>query len=153
MRQKCVLLGPVKTVDLINKQDGAGTVLAGLLSIRHDLLDLFDSGEHRRELDELRFGDVSNDLGQRCLARSWRSPEDDGAGIVAFDLQPQWLVRSKNLLLSHKLIQRARTHAVRKWVCALATLVRQSLEQAHALTPPLSRRFIQQNGCSHACIQ
>src|SRR5947209_4990151 len=129
--QKCVLLGAVEAVDLINEKDGASAVLAGLFRVCHHLLDLLDSGEHGGKLDELSLGHIGDDLCQRGLPCSRRPPEDDGARVVALNLQAQRLSRSQDVLLPCKFIQRARTHAVRQRASTLVALVRKCLEQTH----------------------
>src|SRR5579859_7226451 len=108
VRQKRILLRAVEAVDLVDKQDRARAVSAGLLRVRHHLLDFLDPGKHGGELDELSLGDMGDDLRQRGLARSRRPPEDDGAGVVALYLQPQRLARADDMLLPDKLVQRAR---------------------------------------------
>src|SRR5262249_32599119 len=132
--QKRVLLGAVEAVDFVHEENGPRAVGAGLFRVRHDLLDLLDPGEHGGKLDELRLGRVRDDLRQRGLARARRAPEDDGAGIVALDLQTQRLARPDDVLLADKLFQRARTHAVRQRPRAAVLLVRECLKQTHEKT-------------------
>ena len=62
VRQKCVLLRFVETMDFINEDDGPGAILAGAFSVSHDLLDFLYAGQHGRKLNELRFGHASNNL-------------------------------------------------------------------------------------------
>ena len=76
MGQEGILLRFVETVNLVDEDDGAGAVLAGAIGIAHHLLDFLDAGHHRGKLDEVGFGDASNDLGERGLAGARRSPED-----------------------------------------------------------------------------
>jgi hypothetical protein len=83
-------------------------------------------------LDKLRLGDVCDDLRQRGLARPRRSPEDDGAGIVALNLQPQRFARADDMLLADKLVERARTHTVGERARAFALLLRKGLKQRHS---------------------
>src|SRR5215471_10449691 len=112
MGKKGILLGAIEAMDLVDEQNRPRAVLAGLFSISHYLLDFLDAGEHGGKLDELRLGDVGDDFGQRGLSRTGRSPEDDGAGIVALDLQAQRLARGEDLLLADELVESPRTHAV-----------------------------------------
>ena len=133
MRQKRILLGFVEAMDFIDEDDRPRAVLLGALGIGHDLLDFLDAGEHGGELDELSLGEAGDDLRQGSLARPRRSPENDGADVVAFDLGPQRLARPDQLLLADKFVQRARTHAVGKRASAVAGVVaaRNGLKQAH----------------------
>src|ERR1051326_4682039 len=124
-------------MDFIDEEDGARAVSAGLFRVGHDLLDLFDSGKHCGELDELRFRHVRNDLRQRGLACPRWSPEDDGAGIIALNLQAKRLTRTDDVLLADKFIERARAHTIGKRARAFALLVRKCLEQTHNKTLPL----------------
>src|SRR5262249_60849961 len=121
-------------MNFVHKNDGPRAVLAGLFRVGHYLLDLFDSREHCRKLDEFSLRDVGDDLRQGRLAHSRRSPEDDGTGIIALNLHAQRLARRKNVLLSDKFIQGSRTHAISQRATTFASLlIRECLEKAHAL--------------------
>ena len=75
------------------------------------------------------FGD---DLRQRGLAGARRSPEDDRAGIVALNRNAQRLARPDQVILPDKLIQRARTHAIRQRPrCVGRPCIRNGLKEAH----------------------
>src|ERR1051326_6451389 len=76
---------------------------------------------------------MGDDLRQRRFTRARRTPEDDGAGIVTLDLQPQRLARADDMLLADELVERPRTHAVGQRPRAAVLLVRHGLEQAHTL--------------------
>ena len=80
-----------------------------------------------------RLGDAGDDLGQRGLAHARRAPEDDRAGIVALDLQPQRLAGPEHVLLADELVERARAHAVGQRRGPVRRLIRATnwIEQAH----------------------
>src|SRR5262249_9429816 len=109
-----VLLGFVETMNLIDENNRAGAEVAGFRSICHHLLDLLDPAENGRELNEVGFGDAGDNLGQRCLSHSGRTPENDGSRIVALALQTQWFSWHQQVLLSNDFIKRSRTHALRQ---------------------------------------
>jgi hypothetical protein len=134
VREEGVLLRFVEAVNLVDEDEGAGAVLAGALRVGHDLLDLFDSGKHGGELDELRFGHGRDDLCERGLARARRSPEDERAHVVALDLRAQRLACADEVLLAGKFFERARAHAVSQRTSSVgrAVSIRNGLEQAHA---------------------
>ena len=98
------MLGFVEAVDLIHEHNGARAILPRLFRIGHHLLDFLDAGQHRRKLYEAGLGDARNDLRQRGLAYARRPPEDDGAGVIALDLQPQRFARRQNVLLADKFL-------------------------------------------------
>src|SRR6266536_314912 len=112
MRQESVLLRLVEAMNLVNKNNGPCAVLARPFSLSHDLLDFFYSREHRAEFDELCASHSRNDLRQRRLAGAGRPPENQRSKVIAFNLRPQRLARSNQVLLSDEFIERARTHAV-----------------------------------------
>ena len=85
MRQEGILLGLVETMDLVDEDDRSRAVLFGPFGIGHNLLDFLDSSQHRGELNELRLGHARDDFGKSRLASAWRSPEDDGASVIALD--------------------------------------------------------------------
>ncbi len=77
VRQEGVLLGFVEAVNLVDEDDGARAVLAGAFGIGHHLLDFFDSGEDRGELDELRLGHARDNFCERRFPRAGRTPKDE----------------------------------------------------------------------------
>ncbi len=133
VRQKGILLRLVEAVNFVDEDDGARAVLPRPLGVGHDLLDLFDPGQHGGKFDELRLGHVRDDLRERGLARARRSPEDDRAGVVAVDLGAQRLAGADQMLLPDVFIERARTHAVGQRTSRIgrAAGVRNGLEKAH----------------------
>ena len=133
MREKSVLLRLIEAVNFVDENDGSRAVLAGPLRVGHDLLDLFDSGQHSGKFQEVGFGHARNDLGQRSLPRPRRSPEDERAGIIAIDLRPQRLAWTDQVLLADEFVERPRAHAVRQWPCTVrgGMRVRNGWKQAH----------------------
>ena len=131
MRQKCILLRAIEAMNLVDEDDGARAVLPRPLGLHHHLLDLFDPGHHRRILDELRLGAPRNDLRQRRLSYSRRSPEEDRADVIALNLHPQRLTRRKQMLLPHKFIQVARTHPVRQRTRAVGCFINRIGKKIH----------------------
>ena len=94
MRQECILLCLVETVNLVDEDDGSCPVLPRPLGLGHHLLDLFNSGQHGGKLNELRLGHVGDDFRERGLAGAGRAPENKRTGVVALDLHAQRLARS-----------------------------------------------------------
>src|SRR5438270_9868809 len=54
MREECILLRFIESVDLVDEDDGAGTELLRLFGIGHHGFDLFYAGKNGGELDEIR---------------------------------------------------------------------------------------------------
>ncbi len=76
MGQEGVLLGFVEAVNLVDEDDRACAVLAGAFGVGHDLLDLFDPGQHGGKFDKIRLSHVGDNLRERSFARARRSPEN-----------------------------------------------------------------------------
>ena len=98
----------------VHEDDGPRAILARPFRIGHNLLDFLNAGQHSGKFDELRVGHARDDLGQRGFADAGRTPEEQRAGVIALNLYPQRLTWRENVLLSDKLVQAARTHAVRQ---------------------------------------
>ena len=112
MRQKRVLLRAIKAMHFIHKHNRALAVTPHRFRLRHHFLDFFDSGKHRAERNELRFGHPRNNPRKRSLPASRRSPQEQGSQIIALDLHPQGLPRPEQLLLPDKFIKRLGPHPV-----------------------------------------
>ena len=106
------MLRLVEAVDFVHEDDSAGAVLARPFRVGHHLFDFLNAGQHRGKFDELGVGHARDDLGEGGFADSGRAPEEQRAGIVALDLDPQRLAGRENVLLSDELIQAARAHAI-----------------------------------------
>ncbi len=140
--QKGVLLRLVEAVNLIDEQDGARVHLRGLRGGDHHLLDLLDAAHHGGKLDEGGLGGLGDDLGQRGLAHSRRTPQNHGAGprsveLVAFDLHAQRFAGANQVLLAAQLIQRARAHPLCQWRGAQRALraFRFAVKKTHRALP------------------
>ena len=131
MRQKGILLGAVEAVNLINEDDGAGTVVAGALGFGHDLLDLFYAGHDGGELDKFGLGTAGDDFGEGGFADAGRSPEKDAANVIALDLHAQSLAGSEDVLLSDELVEIARAHTVGQGASAVGGRVLRIGEEVH----------------------
>ncbi len=110
-------------MDLVDENNRPRAVFLRALCVGHDLLDFLDAGQHGGELDELGLGHVGDDLCQGSLARAGRSPEDERADIVAFNLGAQRLARPDQLVLSDEFVQAARAHTVGEGAGAVAGVV------------------------------
>ena len=84
-----------------------------------------------------RLGHVGDDLGERGLAGAGRPPEDQGTGIVAFDLYAQRLARADQMFLADILVERARAHAIGERTSRVSAGVRNWLKQAHMAPSPV----------------
>ena len=103
--EKCILLGLVEAVNLVDEQDGARVHLGSLRGRSHHLLDFLDAAHHRGELDEVGLGGFGNDFGQCGFAHAGRTPEDHGAGVVSVDLHAQRLAGTEQMFLAAVLLQ------------------------------------------------
>jgi len=114
--QQRVLLRLVPAVNLIHKQDRALAVQPAALPRFLDHAAQFGyAGQHRRQFFEMRAGMVGDQLRQGRFAGSRRAKEDDRAEQpVGFNRAAQGLARPDDVLLSHKLVQRKRAHALRQ---------------------------------------
>ena len=114
MRQKCILLGLVESMNLIDEHDCTASQPAGSFRSGHDLLDLLDAGHDGTERDECGLCDPCDDVGQRGLSHPRRSPQDHGRNLVALDRRPQRFAGIEQMALPEDLVQRLRPHAIRK---------------------------------------
>src|SRR5262249_52779522 len=152
--------------------DGSRAVLPRSLSFRHHLLDFLDARKHRGKLHELRFRQPRDDLGQRRLSGSRRSPENQRPSIVSLNLTAERLPWSDQVFLSYKLIQHPRAHSVRqRTALAYTVIARNRLKKTHDLCLPtlahlgtaparvgggqlsLSCRLVQHDAGCYSCIE
>ena len=133
VRKERVLLRLVEAMNLVDEDDGPRAVLLRPFGVGHDLLDLFNPGQHRGELNELRLGHLRDDLRESSFSGAWRSPENQRSGIISFDLYSQRLARTDQMFLPCVLIECPRTHAVRQRPRCVggAASIRHGLKQAH----------------------
>ena len=115
-RKEGILLCLVEAVDLVDEDDRAAAGAASsILRRRHDFLDLFDSGQHRAERDEVRLCQLGDDTGKRCLARAGRSPKDDRLKQIALDGFAKRLAGTEDLVLADDVVERLWTYALGQW--------------------------------------
>ncbi len=124
--EECVLLGLVKTVDLVHKEDRLSPLLAPLLgSLLDDAPDLLHSGEDRGKADEAGFCLLGQDPGKRRLPRTGRPPEDDGKYPVLTDGPPEETIRTEKVTLAHIFIEAPGPHPIgQRPVVALILLIK-----------------------------
>ena len=79
-RQEGVLLGFVKTVNLVNEKERALAVEFGFfLGVGNGFANLFDTGKNRVDGDKMGACRVGDNPRQRCLAGAGRAVEDQAA--------------------------------------------------------------------------
>ena len=111
-REEIILLGFVKAVDLVDKQDGLlPEHPSPVLRLLDDLLHVLLSGGRGVDLPEPRFCRICDHLGKSCLAGSGRSVEDQAADLVRLDRPVQELVFSDDVLLPYHFFKRGRAQA------------------------------------------
>src|SRR5947209_2594081 len=112
MRKDGVLLRLVKTMDLVNKQDGS---LSGkrleLASVVHDAAEVGYTGRHGTGGREVGPRGVGNDLGERGLPGTRRSPKNEGRESIVFDGAAQYAAGADDSLLTDKFVKGAGAHA------------------------------------------
>jgi hypothetical protein len=132
VRQKRVLLGFVEAVDFVDEQHRAAAHPAEAFGVRHHRLDLFYAGQHRAERHELAACDARDQARERSLANARRPPQDQRAQLIALDLRPQRLARRQDVLLSYKVLEFFRTHALgERPFRVVYRWKRRGIEQAH----------------------
>ena len=131
--QEGVLLSLVEAVNFVDEDDGTRAVLTRAFGIGHDLLDLFDSGEHGGKFNELRFRHIRDNLRQCGFAGAGWSPEDERARLVAINLRTQRFAGTDEMFLTGELIKCAGPHAVGKGTGAVSSArsVRDRFEKSH----------------------
>src|SRR5438094_6804575 len=97
MREKCILLRLIESVNLIDKDDRAVARPARLFRACHDFLNLFDSGQDRAEWNESGLGHLGDDLSEGCFTDTGRAPKDHRRNLVALDGRPQRLARIEQM--------------------------------------------------------
>ncbi len=122
-------------MNLIDEENGARPEAGSLLRVHHHLLDFLDAAHHRGEFNEAGLGDLGDDLGQRRLAHTGRSPQNHGPCVVPLDFHPQRFARTEQMLLAYVVVQGARTHSLGERSPAgrlQGAFVRNLAKQAHA---------------------
>src|SRR5687767_10662475 len=102
-------------MDLVDEEDGASPIAPSpVLGLAQNLAQLLDAGEDGGERLEVVLRAQADHVGERRLARSRRSPEDQGREVVGFQGAPQGTSLSERLLLAEELREGARAHTVRE---------------------------------------
>ena len=79
------------------------------------LSNIFLSGRNSRELVEFGIDRIGVDPGERCLARSGRSPQHERKHMPLLDRQPQRLVRPDKMSLPDVPVKADRPDLISKW--------------------------------------
>ena len=88
--QQGILLGLIKAMHLVNKQNRAPALLAALLLGTGDrLAQLLHPRQHRIQGDEVGPGGVGDNLGQGGFARTRGAVENQGGELIRLDRPPQ----------------------------------------------------------------
>ncbi|GGK26713.1 hypothetical protein GCM10008955_20620 [Deinococcus malanensis] len=101
MRQQGVLLGLIKTVNLVEKQDGAGATGAQPLGFRDGLAHVLDACRNGRQGNEMRADLAGEQPRQGGLADAGWSPQDQAAQPAGLQHAGQRPARAKQMCLSH----------------------------------------------------
>ena len=112
--QEGVLLGLVKAVDFVHKDDGALPEAAVFLRLEHHLPDLLDAAGHRGKVDEGGLGALGDDPRQGGLAHPRRAPENHGGYAVPLNEPAEHLPRAQQMGLPGEFLQGAGAHARRQ---------------------------------------
>jgi hypothetical protein len=98
-------------MNLIDKQDrffpGGATAIGGR---GHHPAHFCNIALHPAKPLKFRLRQCGDDLGECRLARAGRSGKDDRGKPVRLDRAPQQFARREDMLLSHELVERPRTH-------------------------------------------
>src|SRR5690606_41888373 len=107
-----VLLGLVKAVNLVNKQDGAPTLALSHLGNRYGVAYILDTAKHCGNSNELCIEAIGHQACKRGLAHTRRPPENHGVRPSRLKGNAQRLARAKQVSLAYDFIQRSGTHAL-----------------------------------------
>src|SRR5439155_3116656 len=110
-----VLLGLVEAVDLVHEEERrrAARLLLQPRALDH-LAHLLHSGRHGAERDEMAPALLRQQARQGRLSGPRRTPEDEGRKLAARNGAPEETPGLEEILLTHELLERARTHALRQ---------------------------------------
>ena len=105
IRKKCILLGLIKTVDLVHKYKRAQAHMAVPLRLSHHFLNFLNSACNGGKIHEGGLCPVGDDPGQSGLSHTGRSPEYHGTHHVLINNPAQHLSLTQKVLLAHKFLQ------------------------------------------------
>ena len=109
--QERVLLGAVKAVDLVDKEDGLPSGLRAFeCGFLGDLADVRDSRGHRIDARKTRAATRSDEVCERGLPHAGRPVEDERHETIGLDGPPKELARTEDMLLSDEFGQVPRPH-------------------------------------------
>ncbi len=112
IRQQHVLLGFVEAVQFVDEENRA--VAAGFqfaTSVVENITKILHAGRGRVEGTEAPAGVGCDQLGERRLAGSGGTVEDEGADAVGLEHPPQQLPFAEEVLLTGELVESPRPHA------------------------------------------
>src|SRR5262245_58030197 len=104
MRQEGILLGLIKAMHFIHKEDGP--LLHGLLAlagISDGLADVRDAGEDRIDRDKMATRGIGNDHCQGCFPRPRWAIENERRELIGFNRPTQEAARPEDVFLANKL--------------------------------------------------
>ena len=111
--QKVVLLSLVKTMDLVNEEDGqAGKEGSLIFHLSDDLFDLFNAGCDGAKREKGRLRALRNKTGDCRFACTWRAPEDEGGGIATFSSHAKRFSGADEVILANDLVKGVGTHPI-----------------------------------------
>ena len=129
-------------MNLVDKDQGLAACAAQTFGIQHHGLDFLDPAEHGAERHELAPCHPRDQACERGFSRAGRSPQDHRLKLIAFDLRPQRLARSENVLLADEVFQALGPHALgQRTLFVPCKRKRGAIEQAHDVSLPAG--FIQ----------
>ena len=112
IRQQHVLLGFVKPMDFVDKEDGRLTrIFEPVGGASQHPAHVGHVGFHAAQALEFAFGVARDDLGHRRLACARRPVENQRLNAVGFDGAAQELSRAEDMSLADELLEGAGSHA------------------------------------------
>ncbi len=110
MRQEGILLGLVKSMDLVDK-DHRGVPLSPVeLRLSDGLANFLHTTEHRRDHELARPNGTHQESGECSLANAWWPPENHGGQTTTSDRLGQRGARTEKMILSQHLVELLRAH-------------------------------------------
>src|SRR5262245_32961644 len=115
MRQEGILLGLIKAMHFIDKEDSPLLHdLLALAGIGDGLADICNASEDGIDRDKMAACGIGNDHRQGCFSRSWWPTENERRELISFNRPTQESTRPEDVFLANKLPQRARSHTCRQ---------------------------------------
>src|SRR4030095_6721817 len=115
MRQEGILLGFIKTMYFIDKEDGPLLHdLLALAGIGNGLTDICNAGEDGIDRDKMAARGIGNDHRQGCFPRSRWPKENERRELISFNRPTQEAAWPEDVFLANKLPQRTWSHTCRQ---------------------------------------